>query len=121
MVDLWVPIVMFLSIFGGVATWLYFRAKTRTEQQLTLRKAIDQGQSLSEDMVQALTGELKRSPFADLRRGLILLAIALSVLGFGWLQDDDDASVVLYGVALFPLLLSFAYLAMHKLGLNRVS
>ncbi|MEM7762852.1 MAG: DUF6249 domain-containing protein [Pseudomonadota bacterium] len=114
-----IPIVMFLCLFGGVAIWLYFRARTRLSEQETLRRAIDQGQQLTDSMVEALTS-YKPLPDRDLRRGLILLALAISLGAFGFLiPDAEEAAQVFVALAVFPLLLSFAYLLMHKMGLGR--
>ncbi|MFK8053158.1 MAG: DUF6249 domain-containing protein [Woeseiaceae bacterium] len=116
--DVFIPIVMFVVVFSSIYFWLSFRAKTRIAEQETLRKAIDQGQTLSEDMVQALTS-FRPLPNRDLRRGLVLLALSIATMGFGLVLNDEDATFVLFGISLFPLLLSFAYLAMHKFGLAK--
>ncbi|MEN7342041.1 MAG: DUF6249 domain-containing protein [Pseudomonadota bacterium] len=115
----WIPIIMFLSIFGSIAAWLFFRARVRYAEQATLQRAIDQGQQLTEDMVRALTN-YRPAPFRDLRRGLLLFAIAIALVGFGWLiPDGDEAAQVFTAIALFPALLGAAYLTMHKLGLSQ--
>lgn len=113
-----IPIIFTLSILGGLCAWFYFRAKSRASEQETLRHAIDQGQTLSEEMVAAMTS-YKPLPFRDLRRGLVLLAIGIAMIGFGWLIPEEEATLIFAGLSLFPLLLSFAYLAMHKFGLTR--
>lgn len=114
-----IPIAMFICLLIGFAVYAFYKSRWRAEQQTTLRQAIDKDQALTEELVQALTGQGKPVPFRDLRRGLVLLAIALAMFGFSLFAPDDEANSVFRGLALFPLLISFAYIAMHKLSLNR--
>ena len=109
----WVGIVFFLCIFGAITIVMLFRYRGKQETQQTLRKAIDQGQTLSEDMIRALSGGVPAAN-RDLRRGIVLIAVGIAVYGFGFLLDDDDASTVFYGAGLFPLLVGGAYLLMHR-------
>lgn len=113
-VEILVPIAFFLAVFGITYVIVLFRYRGRKVGQATLRAAIEQGQSLDAETVQSLTGYLPPSGDRDLRRGLILLAVALATLGFGWLLDDPDASNVFYGTALFPGLVGLAYLLMTR-------
>lgn len=111
-----VPSIMFLSIFGGVAVFFWARLRIQREQQQTLRNAIERGQELNDEMVIALTGDRARHPHADMRRAIILLALSLGLAGFGVATGDEDATRTLFGIAVFPFLLSAAYFAIHKLG-----
>lgn len=114
MEDTLVPIAFFLMI--GTAIWIvvYFRFRTRQELQLTIRKAVETGQSLSpaalEELAQAL--QPKKS---DLHRGLIWLALALGLFVFSFSFDDGDAFGVAAAAA-FPLFLGLAYFALWKMG-----
>ncbi|MEO0574420.1 MAG: DUF6249 domain-containing protein [Pseudomonadota bacterium] len=114
-----IPIVMFLCVIAGFAIYAFYKARWRSEQQTTLRQAIDKDQALTEELVQALTGQGKPAPFRDLRRGLVLLAIAIAMFGFSLFAPDDEANSVFRGLALFPLLVGFAYIVMHKLSLSQ--
>ncbi|MEM7612111.1 MAG: DUF6249 domain-containing protein [Pseudomonadota bacterium] len=111
-----VGIVFFLSIVGVIAIIARYRFRARRDTQLTLRAAIDKGQPLSEDMIRSLTGDAPPSHMRDLRRGLTLLAIAIALVGFGLMLDEDDATPVFVGAALFPLLVGAAYVLMYRLG-----
>lgn len=113
-VEIFVPIAFFLAVFGVTYVILLFHHRNRQATQATLRAAIDKGHTLDPDTVQSLTGFAPSSGDRDLRRGLLLLAIALATFGFGWLLDDEDASFVFYGTALFPLLVGIAYLLMTR-------
>ncbi len=114
--DEMVGIVFFLCVFGAVAVVMYFRLRAKQETQLTLRKAIDQGQTLSEEMVKALSGNVIPSPIRDLRRGIVLIAIAMALFGFAFLIEDNDASMVFSAAALFPLLIGISFLILQRVG-----
>lgn len=83
MSEFWIPIVLFLSIFGIVAVTLYFNSKRESERQNTIRAAIEKGQELTEDVVKSLT-PVKNSKWG-LAFGLpsVGLAVALLVFGLG--------------------------------------
>ena len=112
--EIFIPLGFFAATFGITYVIVLFRHRNRKAAQATLRAAIEQGQALDAEMVKSLTGYSPPSGDRDLRRGFLLLAIALATLGFGWLLDDEDASIVFYGTALFPLLVGIAYLLMTR-------
>ena len=114
-----IPIVMFLCFFGAFAVFAYYRAQWRSEQQNTLRQAIDKDQPLTQELVQARSGQGKPLRYRDLRRGLVLLAIALSMFGFSIIVPSDEPNNIVRGLALFPLLVGLAYVIMHKLDLDK--
>ena len=53
MEDLWIPIVMFVSIAVVFSLWFYFRYKSRLETQQTFRLALEKGSELSPEFCQA--------------------------------------------------------------------
>ncbi len=109
-----VPIVMFLVIGLVLCTYFYFRHRTRQAVQQTVRTAIERGQELTPEVLEAVSGELAGG-FRDLRRGVIWLALAA---GFGTLAlviDEPDA----LGVAALPLMLGIAYLALWRFNPGR--
>ena len=113
--EILVPIVFFATVFGITYAIVAFRHRNRKAAQATLRAAIEKGQELSPEIVQSLTGYAPPSGDRDMRRGLVLLAVALATLGFGFILPDEEATAVFMGVALFPLLIGIAYLIMTRL------
>jgi hypothetical protein len=108
----WVPIVMFLSVALIFSLFFFFRFRTRKEIQQTLRAAIEQGQELTPDILDRL-GET-RSGVADLRRGVISVAVAIGLLAFGFLLGEEDALGPLLAISAFPFLIGLAYLGLWK-------
>ncbi|MEL6200271.1 MAG: DUF6249 domain-containing protein [Pseudomonadota bacterium] len=114
--EIFIPLAFFAATFGITYVIVLFRHRNRKAAQATLRAAIEKGQELSPEVIHSLTGQAPPSGDRDMRRGLVLLAVALATIGFGWLLDDEDASMVFYGSALFPLLIGLSYLLMTRLG-----
>lgn len=112
--EIFIPLGFFLAVFATTYVIALFRYRGRKAGQATLRAAIEQGQTLDSETIQALTGYSPPSGDRDLRRGLILLSIAIATVGFGWVLDDPDAAKIFYGTALFPGLVGLAYVVMTR-------
>ena len=76
----------------------------------TLRKAIEQGQTLDPELIE----RLDRAPepgVADQRIGLVLVALALALFAAGVINPGEDNYRQLFTIALFPLFVGAALLA----------
>lgn len=110
-----VPIVMF--IVTGVIVWLvlYFRFRSKTEMQLTIRLALEKGSELSPEFLDNL-GDPKPSKFRDLRRGLIWMALAVGLVLCAFAVPDPTGELlrrILAGAA-FPFAIGTAYFIMWR-------
>lgn len=106
-----IPIIAIISFSVVMGLVLMFRARTRTEVQNTVRAAIDHGQELSPELIANLMESLS-SPYADLRRGIISIAIGIAVFLFSGLIGEEDAEGPLMAIAMFPILIGIAYLGL---------
>jgi len=106
-----IPMVLFLVIGGVFALAFYLRFRTRREIQTTVRLAIDKGQELSPDLIEGLMESLS-SRHADLRRGIIAIAIGAALFVFAGLVGEEEAEGPLMAIAMFPLLIGIAYLGL---------
>lgn len=106
-----IPIFLFAMIALVLCSYFFFRHRARQEVQQTVRIAIERGQELTPEVLEAVSGEVAGG-FRDLRRGIIWLALAtaLGVLSFA----VEEPQVL--GVAAFPLMLGIAYLALWRLN-----
>ena len=116
--ELWIPIVMFVSITVVFSLWFYFRYKARVETQHTFRLALEKGSELTPEFIRQL-GEPEPSKDRDLRRGLIWLALGLGLLILGAAINDPNAMGPIMGSASFPGLIGLAYLAMWRYGARK--
>ena len=111
MADGLVPIIMFLTIGAVLTIVFYLRYRTRHDIQTTVRSAIERGESLNPELIEALSMSLSH-PYADLRRGIMSIAIGIAIFVFAGLVGDEDAEGALLAIAMFPLLVGIAYLGL---------
>ncbi|MDC0666415.1 hypothetical protein [Nannocystis radixulma] len=71
----------------------------------TLRRAFAAGTVYDPALLERLLGGRTASErdAADVRNGMMLMAVAAACVGFGWLQADEAALRLAAGIALFPL------------------
>ena len=112
-IALFIPIALFFSIAIVICVFVYFRYRSASEVQQTARSAIEQGQELSAEFLEKLS-KPDRSRNADLRRGIIAIAIGIGLAAFGALIGDEDAQQSLLAIAVLPACIGFAYLGLWK-------
>lgn len=100
-----------IGVFGSIPliVWItyYFRTKAHMRTSKVLEKMVERGDAITPETVRAL-GVKGRSPHADLKTGMILIAIAFAFLFFGEVIPDDEAPAIVMGVASFPFLVGLA-------------
>lgn len=111
-------VVLFLSPVALVWLFQHFAAKKRLAAYKTLESAIEKGQPLTPETLEGMAR--LRSPIADLRWGIVFVAIAAAFAMFatiiGWNRTGDDWPEItraLYGIAVFPLFIGLAFLGLH--------
>lgn len=118
MEGLWVPIAMFAAMTVIISFFFWFRYRSRSEMQQTLRSAIDKGQELTPELVESLGKPQKVSKDKDLRLSLIWFAIAfgISIFGatIGAVETEEEVFFIMSGIAAFPLMLGLAYVIMWR-------
>jgi len=114
-VEIAVPFIVFGSVALIFIFAFYFGQKKQSEVQQTIRKAVENGSQLTPDLVRSI-GAPKMPKNTDLRRGIILIAIAAAIIVFGWGVEgyaDDETFYTMIGIAAFPGLVGLAYLGFH--------
>lgn len=109
-----IAIVIALALFGMFIGAQIFRTWRTHLVQRTLREAVMRGTELSPEML----ADMDRTPefgANDLRNGMVLIALALAIAGFGLLQGSTDAVRGTFGIALFPLFVGIALLLRLRL------
>ena len=111
------PIAFIAAIV--VIIWMvqHFAFRKRSEAFQTLRLAIEKNQPLTPEALDAMARI--SSPIADLRRGIIFVAVAAGFASFAMIlgtSGDHEAHEVLrpmLGFATFPLFIGLAFLGLH--------
>jgi len=134
-----IPLVAVLSIFGTITAIFfgptYLRSKERREMQETVRRAIDKGQPLPPEVIDAMSKDVTKnlpSRTRDIRRGVIWLATGIGIAAFSaisdatWNQNDgpfsSDAPFAggpLLGFAAIPVVIGLAYLVLSFFNKNK--
>lgn len=112
-VEIVVPVAVFGSFVLMVWIVMHFLAKRRAEAFQTLRLGIEKGQVMTPEAMMAMARTA--SPLADLRRGIVFVAIALAFGAFAAIigTEEPDALRPMLGVAVFPLFLGLAFIGLH--------
>lgn len=96
-----IPLIIFLV--------LLFRNKAREKNVELVKAMLDKDKEISPEIIRAVGFTGKRS-HADLRTGMILVAVGAAMMIFGSVIPEEEAQSVLGGLAMFPVFIGIAYL-----------
>ena len=118
-----VPISFFAMIAAIVIVPRYFRSIERQKMAETLRTAIEKGQPMPAEVVEAMSTNVRLapSPAGDLRTGLIWLGVAVgfAALGLAISFEEPDALLPMLGCAAFPGFIGLAFIIMSFVAKDR--
>jgi len=116
----WIPIAAFAGLTVVLCLFFWFRYRTRSDLQGTIRTAIDKGQELTPEIIDRL-GSPKAPRDRDLRLSLLWIALAggMAVFAFQVPDPSGHAMQALLGIAAFPFFIGLAYLLMWRFGEHR--
>lgn len=129
-----IPVIAILSVFGTITAIIvgptYFKTRERRDMQKTVRAAIDKGQPLPPEVIEALSNEAARalpSRTRDIRRGIIWLAVGIGTIAFSLVKDfrsvnggwEDGVSNGLLGLACIPVTIGLAYIVLSFFNKNK--
>ena len=131
-----IPLFAFFAVFGTITAIIvgptYLKSKERQEMQATVRAAIDKGQPLPPEVIEALGREATKnipSRTRDIRRGIIWLATGIGIAAFSLINDlrgfGDDWSDGpnfdggLLGIAAIPVTIGLAYIVLSFFNKNK--
>lgn len=107
--EIFVPLGLFSMIAAIVVVPTWLKARTQREMQATIRHAIEKGQTLPVELIEAVAKQYERrraTAHSDLRAGVLWLALALGVgTTFGILGSVYDTD--LYGFAAWAAIPGF--------------
>jgi hypothetical protein len=118
-----VPIVLFIVIGAICIAPVWLKSRERVEMQSTLRAAIDKGQPVPPEVIEALTRNVKVAPtsLSDVRAGVIWLAVGIGLAGFSYFVDfgDNDLHSPGVGIACIPAVIGLAYIVLSFFNPNK--
>ncbi|NJC42097.1 hypothetical protein GGQ87_002392 [Brevundimonas alba] len=128
------PILIVLIIFSAITAIIfgpsYLKSREKREIQETVRHAIDKGQALPPELIDAMTRDVASklpSRTRDLRRGVIWLASGLGIAAFsvlsdmGWDNGNDwhEIGSGLLGLAAIPATIGLAFIVLSFFNPNK--
>jgi len=130
-----IPVVAICAFFGTIVAIFfgpaYLKSRERQETQETVRRAIDKGQDLPAEVLDALTRDVTKnlpSRTRDIRRGIIWLAVGIGIAAFGlindmsWNGDNDWGGHVgdgMLGIAAIPVTIGLAFIILSFFNKNK--
>jgi hypothetical protein len=118
-----IPLGFFVLVGAIVVVPAWLKSRERRELQSTLRAAIDKGQPLPAEIIDAMTKNVKTAPtsLSDLRTGVIWLAVGLGIAAFGYMvgYEEADAFHPVVGIASIPAIIGLAYIALSFVNPNK--
>ena len=118
-----VPIAMFAMIAAIVIVPNWLKSRERQEMQNTLRTAIDKGQPMPPEVIDALTKNVKQpsSALSDLRTGIIWIAIGVGIGVFGYFvsYEADEALRPMIGIGAIPAIIGATFVILGFFNPNK--
>lgn len=125
--EILIPISLFAMIAALVIAPRYFKSMERQKMADTLRAAIEKGQPLPSEVIDAMSSNVRSpamlpSPQRDLRTGIIWLGVGvgLAAMGLAISFEEPDALFPCLGLASFPIFIGLAFVALGLLNRTKV-
>jgi hypothetical protein len=130
-----IPLFAIFAVFGTITAIVfgptYLKSREKREMQATLRHAIDKGQDMPPEVIEALTRDVSRnlpSRTRDIRRGIIWLAVGVGIAAFGlitgsgfendgWGGHGVDSGLL--GVSAIPITIGLAFIVLSFFNKNK--
>ena len=127
------PILIVAIVFSAITAIVfgpsYLKSREKREMQTTIRHAIDKGQDLPPELIDAMTRDVARklpSRTRDLRRGVIWRAVGIGFAAFSYLSnlgwndhDMEGASAAMMGLAAIPATIGLAFIVLSFFNPNK--
>lgn len=121
--EMLIPIAFFAMIAAIVIVPNWLKSRERSEMQSTLRSAIDKGQPMPPEVIDALTKNVKVAPTAlsDLRAGVIWIAVGVGIAVFGYFvsYEADEALHPMIGIGSIPAIIGVTYVILSFFNPNK--
>lgn len=121
--EILIPLGFFAMIAALVIVPRYFKSMERQRMAETLKVAIEKGQPLPTEIIDAMSSNVRTpglppSPQRDLRTGIIWLGIGAGLVAMGAAVsfEEADALYPILGIAAFPIFIGLAFIALASLN-----
>ena len=115
MVELFIPIVLFIVIGITVLGYFYWNHKNRSAIMDTVQKAIKSGSEFNPELLAQL-GATVNPRMRDVRRGIVFLSLGIGGLLCSLFFADAEVVNGIRAGSVFPLMLGVGFLIVWKLN-----
>jgi hypothetical protein len=112
-----VPGIVFGAAIAIVWISFYFQHRNRKLMHDSVLAAIERSGAADPQLIAAITRQ-PREPRADLRSGMILVAVALAAVILAFAIGGGAPNFPVMGIAAFPGLVGVAFILFHLLGVH---
>lgn len=117
--DALVPFIVVASLVVSLALVLRYKYRNKAELLRWIETIAKDTQALTPDAIKELARQ-HLSSGSDLKKGVILIAVALSIWSFSVCVDfpqrgNIDLNDGLYGLGCFPFLVGLGFLLLHRI------
>lgn len=126
------PILVVFIIFASIVAIIigpsFLKNRERREMQLTVRHAVDKGQTLPPELIDAMTKDVQKnlpSRTKDIRKGVLSLATGVGIAGFAFAVNSADrdwgsnGGEALIGIACIPAAIGIAFIILGFFNPNK--
>lgn len=131
------PIMIVGIVFAAITAVIigpgYLKSRERREMQETVRRAIDKGQPLPPEVIEAMSKDVTKnlpSRTKDIRIGIIWLAVGVGLAAFGainemtwgsmeWTEGNVPFGAGMLGIAAIPATIGVAFIILSFFNKNR--
>ena len=113
--DVLIPLGVMTAFVVLVALALYFQYRSKRLVMDVIRMTIERSDTVDPLLIEAIARG-PRNDVVDLRRGCMLLAVALALVVFGYsfgLMTSPDLGAAVMGLAAFPGFVGLTFLGLH--------
>jgi hypothetical protein len=127
-----IPLFAIFAVFGTITAIVvgptYLKTRERRDIQQTVRAAIDKGQALPPEVIEAMSKDVTKnlpSRSRDLRKGIIWLAVGIGIAAFGVVSDmggngwNGGVDNGLLGIACIPVTIGLAFIVLSFFNKNK--
>ena len=117
--DAVVPFIVFTSLVISLALVLRYKRQNKSDLLRSIEAIAKETQALTPDVIKELARQ-HLSSGSDLKKGVLLIAVAMGIWGFSFFADfpqrgNLDLNDGLYGLGCFPFLVGLGFLLLHRL------
>jgi hypothetical protein len=126
------PVVVVFIVFASIVAVIigpsFLKNRERREMQLTVRHAVDKGQTLPAELIDAMTKDVQKglpSRSKDIRKGVLSLAAGVGIAGFGLVVEGTshiwggNGQGALLGIACIPSAIGVAFIILGFFNPNK--